>query len=179
MFCQECGAQLRDSARFCNQCGHIIRQRFADSQPSGSAAGRNPRRAETLPAPPEDDGQTWSQWDEILEDDMATRPRMRPVQKVVFEPPPPAQASAPVIPSVNPPVEYQAQTMSAVRKKQPERPPDYRRRATLDPVEPEFFTGTMPATSNPRHDRLLMATGIMLLVSLALMILLYIAGKYV
>src|SRR5205823_817445 len=34
MFCQECGAEIRQSARFCNKCGAEVKQRFGGNKPA-------------------------------------------------------------------------------------------------------------------------------------------------
>src|SRR5262245_22304481 len=48
MFCQECGREIRQSARFCNKCGAEVKQRFPEPRPP---AKRDPSPDPGLVAP--------------------------------------------------------------------------------------------------------------------------------
>ncbi len=185
MFCQECGRQLRETARFCNQCGATVKQRFSgagDPLPSAPLVQAKP----AVPAQTDVHPLAEEPHSDVDEAPMII-PVIAPVQTrtirkakhTVFEPlPPKLSPKDSTLPSpsperanshVNPAGNHTASHYSA--------PPPVSFPADASSHQ-TFFTRAMPALVNPRHNRLVRATTLLLLAFLVVLILFYLTGKY-
>src|SRR5438128_1792947 len=109
MFCQECGREIRQSARFCNKCGAEVKQRFPASGPpakrnSSPETGRLASRPDLNPPPA---AKPWSPVEETLIMPIVSKSRLedsqvdnaeagrrapssaQPERPTIFEPPKP------------------------------------------------------------------------------------------
>ena len=180
MYCQQCGAQLRQTARFCNKCGVKVRQRFSGVEPpprseSAPEAGKLPALAGSdQPAP-----QAWAPIEQTLIMPVVGQPMLgappseppgEPEEKrlaaaaqaerpTVFEPPAPAPPKAHA--EASPPAPRRWSTAA------------WRRDAARKPV----FTQVMPAASNRQHNRLMIVVPFLLLIFIGVLVLAYVAAK--
>lgn len=166
MFCQECGKEVRVTARYCNGCGTPVRQRFnapgAAPLPGRSDSAR--QAGEPLPAPlNRESANEGSMIIPIAPDEM---PRARRAdQRTIFEPVT-SSARRPDGPITS------RQTIDSHTASAAASP-------ALQPASVQtFFTQVMPATVNRQHHRLVIVTALLLLAFVALVTLFYFAAKY-
>jgi hypothetical protein len=182
MFCQECGRQMRDSARFCNKCGTPVRQRFGGFWPppeteTAAPQGSQPPQVSDKPPPKN----SWPRVEDTLVMPMVGKPAAEPEsadqepapraprkdrneRATLFEPPPPKapKAPAPEAPDENPPTASRRPPTSALQR---------------DAARKPFFTQVAPALSNRQHSRLVLIVPVLVLIFIGVLVLAYIAAK--
>lgn len=175
MFCQECGKQIRPTARFCNRCGSPVRQRFnAELQQAASqplpAKNESARQADERSVTPKS-REASGEGSMIIPISVDELPRSKKTeQRMILEP---SDSSA------KRPEGRKVGSVSADLKN-----PGKHTSSVVDSPSPHnsaaqsFFTKVMPATVNRQHNRLVVVTALLLLAFVALVILFYIAAKY-
>ena len=201
MFCQICGAKLRSTARFCNNCGKPVVQRF-DSAPSQSSDAPPPPPApaapsmqhqtqETVQAPTTPELGPKPQTDQITQRGTERQPQAKETAqeaeaglqaKAVRGAPPGAitNVSEEVLPKDSFGAVSRASTLveevTLTEALPALSPPTEQLQADLS--KKPFFTQIIsPRANNQQHSRLARAVPLVLLVLLLLLIFAYIASK--
>jgi len=195
MFCQECGAEIRQVARFCNKCGVEVKQRFGgeaaapkretpprhQAEPptderSASAERAWPRVENTLvmpvvskPIPPEPP---------VVKPEPSRRPPRDPngERPTLFEPSTPKPAvsqSAPVSRDETP----SSETPRREETPRTSKPPSSNAALRGEFARKPFFTQVAPAVTNRQHSRLMLILLILLPIVIAVALLAYRAAK--
>ncbi len=164
MFCQECGKEVRATARYCNGCGTPVRQRFNAAGPAQSDAAR--QAGEPLSAPlNRESANEGSLIIPIAPDEM---PRARRAEsRTIFEPV--TSASSALRPDGPTTARQTIESHTASAAASP---------ALQSAPAKTFFTEVLPATVNRQHHRLVIVTALLLLAFVALVTLFYFAAKY-
>ncbi|HZS08278.1 MAG TPA: zinc ribbon domain-containing protein [Blastocatellia bacterium] len=177
MFCQECGKQIRDTARFCNGCGSLVRQRFNAAPPPPAPQPVEEKRAAS---PRPDDFSTTVEIRDPSGDHTAVVPvvpgesvraRNRAEQRTLFEP---SSAEASRTRPPQPALRHDHSGVEASKNL----PPRKAAVAARDGNSKAFFTRAFPATVNPRHNHLVIVTSLLLLGFVLLLLLFYFAAKF-
>ncbi|HWQ34742.1 MAG TPA: zinc ribbon domain-containing protein [Blastocatellia bacterium] len=172
MFCQECGKQIRPTARFCNRCGSPVRQRFnAEPQQAASqplpAKNESARQADERSVTPKS-REASGEGSLIIPISVDELPRSKKTdQRTIFEPSD-SSAKRPKSGSADADRKNPGKHTSTAASSPP----------AHNPAPQSFFTQVMPATVNRQHNRLVVVTALLLLTFAALVVLFYIAAKY-
>jgi hypothetical protein len=193
MFCQECGKEIRQNARFCNKCGAEVKQRFGGSTPVPKPEMPPPVNQS---APSEKSSSVeknvWPSVEHTLimptiskplpsETKSANQERRRTPSEIkaerptLFEPPAPKPAvaePAPVSHSTNP--DEAPRIEETPRASKPRPATEALRR---DSARKPFFTEVMPAVSNRQHSRLVLVVPLLVLILFLVLALAYHAAK--
>jgi hypothetical protein len=165
MFCQECGAQIRSTARFCNKCGATVKQRFDNVSVA---------RPETVEPPAPEKNEAPKESPMVIPFATEKAPRVRRAeQRAIFEP---VSSDASAKTSRSP--AQQAGHNRAERKTREKPAPRSALEKSSDAAPQSFFTQVMPATVNRRHNRLVVVAAVLLLAFVALALLFYYAAKF-
>jgi len=185
MYCQQCGREIRQSARFCNKCGAEVKERFPESKPparsesSPDTGSLTPPVSFKKPAPQ----QSWLPVEETLIMPIVGKPGLDDPRAGKTEAERPAsggtQAERRTIfessaPKPAPPPKPKGDGAPS----RPQAPPQGKKSSPRDFARKPVFTEFMPAASNRQHDRLLIVIPILVLIFIGVIVLAYIANKY-
>lgn len=203
MFCQQCGAQLRSSARFCNKCGNSVQQRFGDADAAESAgnrpatghlpsAGQQPNdlmQGITINTPPPLLPSSIvaipsvSEQSAALPSDQTLLRQRKAESRTLFEPQSEKKKASPSTVADDP-----APTSSKMVQPTKKVSDAVNGHGALSAMTssgetewvpaPEFLTQAVPAIRNRRHHRLVVTASLLLLAFAVLLVLFYFAAKY-